>query len=67
MRPMFLDVIAPTVSEMLSYFVRENTVFVILLFVVLLVIAVSLVNICVLKKNAKPSSKDNTTDSEEIR
>lgn len=48
-----MDVVTPTVSETLSYFVRENTVFVILLFVLLLVLAVSVVNILVLKRNAK--------------
>lgn len=52
-----MDVVTPTVSETLSYFVRENTVFVILLFVLLLVLAVSVVNILVLKRNAKKQPK----------
>ena len=57
-----MDVVTPTVSETLSYFVRENTVFVILLFVLLLVLAVSVVNILVLKRNAKkqPEQSDRS-------
>jgi hypothetical protein len=57
-----MDVVTPTVSETLSYFVRENTLFVILLFVLLLVLAVSVVNILVLKRNAKkqPEQSDRS-------
>lgn len=57
-----MDVVTPTVSETLSYFVRENTVFVILLFVLLLVLAVSVVNILVLKRNTKkqPEQSDRS-------
>lgn len=62
MRQCFMDVVTPTVSETLFYFVRENTVFVILLFVLLLVLAVSVVNILVLKRNAKkqPEQSDRS-------
>ena len=59
-----MDVVTPTVSETLSYFVRENTVFVILLFVLLLVLAVSVVNILVLKRNAmKQPEQSDRSDS----
>ena len=62
MRQCFMDVVTPTVSETLSYFVRENTVFMILLFVLLLVLAVSVVNILVLKRNTKkqPEQSDRS-------
>ena len=58
-----MDVVVPSASELLSDFVRENTVFVILLLVVLLAIAASMVNICVLRKNRKtpPTEKDSTS------
>lgn len=61
MRPLLLDLIAPSPSEMLSDFIRENTVIVIFLLVVLLVIAVSVVNIVVLKHHRKTNPTDKTS------
>ena len=67
MRQWLLDVIAPSITEELSYFILENTGFVILLFVIVLVIAVSVFNIFVLKKNAKkpPEAADHTASESE--
>jgi len=62
MRQCFLDMAAPSAADTLSYFVRENAVFVILLFVVLLTIAVSVVNICVLKRNRRTHTEEKQQD-----
>lgn len=61
----FLDVIVPSVGEMLSDLVRENIVPVILLLIILLVVAVIIVNTYVIKKDASKTNVCHTSEEEE--
>lgn len=63
----FLDLIMPTVPEIVSEVVRDNIVFFIILLVSLLLLAVLIVNTYIIKKDTRTQASDEAThDGEDM-
>ena len=66
MPSLYLDLVVPSVTEMLALLVRDNIVIIILLLIALLAAAVFIVNFVVLNKNTTTlSDKENKTPKDE--